>query len=50
MNFVNVSGSEKGSFQKSPFSRDCREFRDSRDLENPQTLENEGESGHFLEI
>ena len=23
---------EKGSFQKSPFSRDSREFRDSRDL------------------
>ena len=37
---------EKGSFQKSPFSRDFREFRDSRDLENPQTVESE----HSLEI
>ena len=41
---------EKGSFQKSPFSRDSREFRDSRDLENPQTVENKGESDNFLEI
>ena len=40
---------EKGSFQKSQFSRDSREFR-SKILENPQTLENKGESDHFLEI
>ena len=26
---------EKGSFQKSPFSRDSREFRDSRDYREP---------------
>ena len=26
---------EKGSFQKSPFSRDSREFRDSRDFREP---------------
>ena len=26
---------EKGSFQKSPFSRDFREFRDSRDFREP---------------
>ena len=26
---------EKGSFQKSPFSRDSREFRDSRDSREP---------------
>ena len=26
---------EKGSFQKSPFSRDSREFRDSRDFGEP---------------
>ena len=26
---------EKGSFQKSPFSRDSREFRDSRDFSEP---------------
>ena len=26
---------EKGSFQKSPFSRDSREFRDSRDFRGP---------------
>ena len=45
---------ERGSFQKSPVSRDSREFRDSRHLseilENSQTLENKGESDHFLEI
>ena len=41
---------EKGSFQRSPFSRDSREFRDSRDFREPQTLENKGESDHFLEI
>ena len=29
---------EKGSFQKSPFSRDSREFRDSRDFrESPDS-------------
>ena len=26
---------KKGSFQKSPFSRDSREFRDSRDFREP---------------
>ena len=41
---------EKGSFQKSPFSRDSREFRDSRDFREPQTVENKRESDHFLEI
>ena len=38
---------EKGSFQKNPFSRDSREFRDSRE---PQTVENKGEADYFLEI
>ena len=38
---------EKGSFQKSPFSRDSREFRDSRVLENRQTLENQGAPSIF---
>ena len=32
------------SFQKSPFPRDSREFRDSRE---PQTVENKGESDNF---
>ena len=41
---------EKGSFQRSPFSRDSSEFRESRDFREPQTLENKGESDHFLEI
>ena len=41
---------EKGSFQKSPFSRDSRDFRYLEILENPQTVENKGESEHFLEI
>ena len=41
---------EKGSFQKSPFSRDSREFRDSRvSREISQTVENKGEPDHFLE-
>ena len=40
---------EKGSFQKSPFSRDCREFRDSGVPENPQTVEKKGDSDHVLE-
>ena len=53
---------EKGSFQKSRFSRDSREFRDSRVsgvadfmvlpilefLESPQTVEKKGDSDHFL--
>ena len=38
---------DKGSFQKSPFSRDSRVSRDSRE---PQTVENKGDSDHFLEI
>ena len=44
---------KKGSFgkrvfsEKSFFSRDSREFRDSRE---PQTVENKGESDHFLEV
>ena len=33
---------EKGSFQKSPFSRDSRECRAS--CREPQTVENKGES------
>ena len=41
---------EKGSFQKSPFSRDSRELEIFEILENPQTVENKGESDHFLEI
>ena len=36
---------EKGSFKKSPSSRAYREF-----IEKPQTVENKGESDHFLEI
>ena len=38
---------EKGSFQKSPFSRDSRDRRDSRE---PPDCGNKGESDHFLEI
>ena len=41
---------KKGSFQKSPFSRDSREFRDSKDFREPQTVEKKGESDHFVEI
>ena len=42
---------EKGSFHKSPFSRDSREFRDSRDFrEPPDSGKNKGESDHFVEI
>ena len=43
---------EKGSFQKSPFSRDSREFSQEilEILENRHTVENKGESDHFLEI
>ena len=45
---------EKGSFQKSPFSRDSRdsrEFRDSREPPPvPGTVESKGESDHLLEI
>ena len=37
-------------FQKSPFSRDSREFGDSRDSGEPQTVENKGESDHLLEV
>ena len=40
---------EKGSFQKSPFSRDSREFRDSRDFGEPPDCGNKGKSDHFLE-
>ena len=39
----------KGSFQKSPFSRDSRVVRDSRDSREPQTMENKGESDYSLE-
>ena len=38
---------EKGSFQKSPFLEILREILD---LENPQTVDNKGESDHFLKI
>ena len=43
---------EKGSFLKSPFSRDSREFRLEilEFLENSQTVEKKGDSDHFLEI
>ena len=41
---------EKGSFQASRFSRDSRACGDLEFLENPQTVENKGESDHFLEI
>ena len=41
---------EKWSFGKGVFwKRGLLEIRDSRDLENPQTLENKGESDRFLE-
>ena len=42
---------EKGSFQKSPLSRDSRESRLEvlEVLETPQTLEKKGESDRFLE-
>ena len=38
---------EKGSFQKSPCSR---EFRDSRDPREPPVCGKKGQSDHFLEI
>ena len=38
---------ETGSSQKSPFSKDSREFRDSRE---PPDRGNKEESDHFLEI
>ena len=41
---------EKGSFQKSPFSRDLENLEILEILENPQTVENKEESDHFLEI
>ena len=41
---------EKGSFQKSPFSRDSREFRDSGDSREPPDCGKQGEFDHFLEI
>ena len=41
---------EKGSFQKSPFSRDSRELEILEFLENSQTVEKKGDSDHFLEI
>ena len=41
---------EKGSFQKSPFSRDFREVRDSRDFREPPDCGKKGEADHFLEI
>ena len=47
VNFGKSGFLEKGSFQKSPFSRDSRDFRESRE---PQTVENKGESDHFLEV
>ena len=40
----------KGSFQKSPFSKDLENLEILEILENPQTVEIEGESDHFLEI
>ena len=41
---------EKGSFQKSPFSRDLENFEILEILENSQTVANKGEPDHFLEI
>ena len=41
---------EKGSFQKSLLCPDYRESRDSRLSREPQTVENQGESDHFLEV
>ena len=41
---------EKGSFQKSPFSRDFREFRDSRVFREPPDCGKQGDSDRFLEI
>ena len=41
---------EKGSFQKSPFSRDLENPEILEILENPQTVENLGEADHFPEI
>ena len=42
----------KGSLQKSPLSRDFKDFRERRVeiLEIPQTVENKWESDHILEI
>ena len=50
------SGSEKdfllqtGSFQKSPFLEILENVEIQEILENRQTVENKGESNHFLEI
>ena len=41
---------ETGSFQKCPFSRDSREFKDVEILEIPQSVESKRDSDHFLEI
>ena len=41
---------EKGSSQKSPFSRDSREFRDSRDFREPSDCGKQRRIRHFLEI
>ena len=41
---------EKGSFQKSPFSRDLENLEILEILENPQNVENKGESDRFLDI
>ena len=40
----------KGVFSESPFSRDSREFGDSRDSREPPDCGNKGDSDHFLEI
>ena len=40
---------EKGSFQKSPFSKDSRESKTLEFLEDPQVVGNKRESGHFVE-
>ena len=44
------SGSEKGVFWKRGLFRKVHLLEILENLENPQTVENKGESDHFLEI
>ena len=45
-----LSGSEKGVFWKRGLFRKVHSLEIPEILENPQTLEDKGESDHFLEI
>ena len=41
---------KRGLFRKVHFPEMLEKFRGSRDFREPETVENKGESGHFLEI